>query len=276
MPFTPFLFPMTTPSLRFGIHDFLNARPLLVPLKEKASEAGFQIVTDTPSALADRLKSGDVDLAMIPSVEYFKSADSYRLVPDVCIASRGQVGTVLLLAKKPLAEITSVAVDVRSRTSVALLKILFPFSSDTKIYPVAPDLESMLAEHAAAMIIGDRALTLGDPGPGITVYDLSEEWFRQTGKTFVHAVVAVRQGINLDRARQDFIQQAKQEGRKRIKEIVRAHTELARVDTNVLEDYLENKIRYDLKADEMAGLTHFSHLCHEHGIIPEKISLQLI
>jgi len=266
----------TQPTLKFGIHDFLNACPLLVPLKEKASTVGFQIVTDTPSALADRLKSGDVDLAMIPSVEYFKSADDYRLVPDVCIASRGPVGTVLLLAKKPLTEITSVAVDLRSRTSIALLKILFPFPADTEIHPVVPDPASMLAEHSAALIIGDRALTLGDLGSGITVYDLSEEWFRQTGKPFVHAVVAVRQGVDLDRVRQDFIQQAKSEGRERIKEIVRAHTELAEVDTHVLEDYLENKIRYDLGAEEMNGLTHFSNLCHEHRIIPEKISFRFV
>lgn len=266
----------TIKLLRFGIHDFLNARPLLVPLQEKADAAGFAIVTDTPSALADRLKSGDLDLAMIPSVEYLKSADSYRLVPNVCIASRGPVGTVLLLAKKPLGEIRSIAADLRSRTSVALLKILFPFSPDIAIHPVPPDPESMLAEHSAALIIGDRALTLGNLDPGITVYDLSEEWFRQTGKTFVHAVVAVRQGIVLDHVRQDFIHKARREGCQRIKEIVRTHSGLAEVDANVLEDYLANKIRYGLDAEEMEGLIHFSKLCHEHGIIPEKISLQFV
>ena len=89
-------------------------------------------------------------------------------------------------------------------------------------------------------------------------------------------MVAVRQGVDLDRVRQDFIQQAKSAGRERIKEIVRAHTELAEVDTHVLEDYLENKIRYDLGAEEMNGLTHFSNLCHEHRIIPEKISFRFV
>ena len=61
---------------------------------------GFQVITDSPAALADRLKLNDLDLAMIPSVEYFKSADSYRLVPGICIASRGKVDTVLFLNEK--------------------------------------------------------------------------------------------------------------------------------------------------------------------------------
>ena len=189
---------MTQSALRFGIHDFLNASPLLLMLKEQGANLGFQIKTDSPAALADRLKAGNLDLAMIPSVEYFKLADSYRLVPRVCIASRGQVGSVLLLAKKPLSEISSVAADFRSRTSVALLKILFPFPSDLVVHLVPPDLESMLVDHSAALIIGDRALTLGEFDPSLTVYDLSEEWFRQTGKTFVHAVLAVHQRVVLD------------------------------------------------------------------------------
>lgn len=262
--------------LRFGIHDFLNASPLLLTLKEQGSDVGFQIEMDSPAALADRLKSGDLDLAMIPSVEYFKLADNYRLVQNVCIASRGQVGTVLLLAKQPLSEISSIAADFRSRTSVALLKILFPFNSDLVIHSVPPDLESMLADHSAALIIGDQALALGDFDSSLTIYDLSEEWFRQTGKTFVHAVLAVRQRVVLDYTKQDLIQQAKSEGLRRIKEIAIAHGRYSEIDPNVLEDYLKNKIRYDLDEEAMDGLTHFSNLCYEHGIIPNKISVKFV
>ena len=63
---------MTKPLLRFGIHNFLNASPLLLPLKEQGVNMGFQVIIDSPAVLADRLKSSDLDLAMIPSVEYFK------------------------------------------------------------------------------------------------------------------------------------------------------------------------------------------------------------
>ena len=267
---------MTQSLLKFGIHDFLNASPLLLPLREHGGDKGFQIVTGSPAALADKLKLGDLDLAMIPSVEYFKSVDRYRLVPNLCIASRGEVGTVLLLAQKPLREISSIAADNRSRTSVVLLKILFPFSSDLAIHSVPPDPESMLANHSAALIIGDRALTLGDFDSSITVYDLSEEWFRQTGRTFVHAVVAVRDEVCLDETQKKFIQKAKLEGCGRIKEIVRIYKGLPGIGPNVLEDYLKEKIKYDLNEEAMDGLTYFSNLCYEHGIIPNKISAQFI
>ena len=267
---------MVQPLLRLGIHDFLNASPLLLPLKEQGADMGFQIITDSPAALADRLRSADLDLAMIPSVEYFKSADSYRLIPDLCIASRGRVRTVLLLAKKPISEISSIAADVRFRTSVALLKILFPFNSDLSIHPFPPDPESMLADHSAALIIGDLAFTLGDLGPNLTVYDLSEEWFRQTGKTFVHAVVAVREKVSLDQAQKNFIQKTKVEGCGRIKEAVRVYKSLSEVDINVLEDYLEKKIKYDLDEAAIDGLTHFGNLCYQHGVISKKISIQFL
>ena len=197
-------FIMIKPLLRFGIHNFLNASPILLPLKEQGANMGFQVITDTPSALADRLKTSDLDLAMIPSVEYFKSADSYQLVPDVCIASRGEVGTVLFLTKKPINEIHSIAADNRSRTSVALLKILFSFRSDLSIRPFPPDLESMLVDHSAALIIGDAAFKLSNLDSSITIYDLSEEWYLQTGKTFVHAVVAVRKNICLTKKIHDL------------------------------------------------------------------------
>jgi chorismate dehydratase len=213
---------------------------------------------------------------MIPSVEYFKSADSYRLVPGVCIASRGEVGTVLFLTKKPIDEIRSIAADNRSRTSVALLKILFSFRLSLSIHPLPPDLESMLVDHSAALIIGDAAFKLSELDPSITVYDLSEEWFRQTGKTFVHAVVAVRKNIFLSQSQKKLIQQAKIEGCGRIKEVVRGYRGLPSIEAKVLENYLEKKIRYDLDAAAIDGLTHFNNLCYQRGIISKKYSIKFL
>ena len=267
---------MTQPLLRFGIHNFLNAGPLLLPLEEQGANMGFQVMTDSPAALADRLKSSDLDLAIIPSVEYFKLAESYRLVSDVCIASRGEVGTVLFLTKKPINEISSIAADNRSRTSVALLKILFSFNSDLSIRSFPPDLESMLVDHSAALIIGDAAFKLSELDPSITVYDLSEEWFRQTGKTFVHAVVAVRKNIFLSQSQKKFIQQAKIEGCGRVKEVVRGYRGLPGIEAKVLENYLEKKIRYDLDEAAIDGLTHFNNLCYQRGIISKKYSIKFL
>ena len=130
------------------------------------------------------------------------------------------MGTVLFLTKKPINEIRSIAADNRSRTSVALLKILFSFRSDLSIHPFPPDLESMLVDHSAALIIGDSAFKLSNLDSSITVYDLSEEWFRRTGKTFVHAVVAVRKNISLSQSQKKFIQQANKEGWARLQALI--------------------------------------------------------
>ena len=267
---------MTQPLLRFGIHNFLNASPLLLPLKENGLHMGLQVITDSPAALADRLKSNDLDLAMIPSVEYFKSADSYRLVSGICIASRGKVDTVLFLTKKPINKISSIAADNRSRTSVALLKILFPFNSDLTIDSFPPDLESMLVDHSAALVIGDPAFKLNNLDPSITVYDLSEEWFQQTGKTFVHAVIAARKKISLNQIQKQFLQQAKVEGCGKIKEIVRDYKGLSSVNVEVLENYLEKKIGYDLDKEAIEGLIHFNNLCYQRGIISKKYPITFL
>ncbi len=258
--------------LRFGMHDFLNARPLLGPLRERGESAGLDLVIDAPAALAEKLKSGELDLAMVPAVEYLREADTYRLVPDVCIASRGEVGTVLLISKVPVKKIRSLAVDNRSRTSIALLKVLFTFPVTLEVHPSDPDPDTMLKDHEAALIIGDRALEY-KTAPGLVVYDLSAEWFRQTGKTFVHAVVAVRPEINLDKSILEFFREAKREGLAGIDSVVEAYVKESGADPELCADYLKRKIIYDLGDEEMDGLTHFRDLCHEKGIIPEKHSI---
>ncbi|HIA32503.1 MAG TPA: hypothetical protein EYN83_04570, partial [Nitrospinaceae bacterium] len=136
--------------------------------------------------------------------------------------------------------------------------------------------ESMLVDHSAALIIGDAAFKLSELDPSITVYDLSEEWFRQTGKTFVHAVVAVRKNIFLSQSQKKFIQQAKIEGCGRVKEVVRGYKGLPGIEAKVLENYLEKKIRYDLNEAAIDGLTHFNNLCYQRGIISKKYSIKFL
>jgi chorismate dehydratase len=189
-----------------------------------------------------------------------------RLLPGICIASRGAVWTVLLIAKAPLAEVRSVALDNRSRTSAALLRILFEdrFHPEVKYLPAAPDVAEMLKIHDAALIIGDPALNIEHQGTN--VYDLSEEWFERTGNTFVHAVVAARPGVSLTDEMTGAIRAARQEAPGEIAGIAKIHAgKYARC-----EDYLRHRIRYELGEEELLGLAVFRDLCHERGLIPQK------
>ena len=256
--------------LRFGFHDFLNAQPLLVPLKRVAEKADLELVLDVPSALAGRLKAGELDLAMIPSIEYLRNAGVYRLFPALSIASRGPVSTVLLISKTPLLEIRSLAADNRSLTSVALLRILYgdSFADPIEMHAADPDLSLMMENHDAALLIGDQALK-ADLASTWAVYDLSQAWFEKTGKTFVHAVVAVRGGVDLSEETCDLILQAKHQGMAEMDDIIKSCAGLYGVDEKVCADYLRSKVLYDLAEEEVEGLIRFRDLCHEHGLIEE-------
>ena len=269
---------MSKKFLRFGLHDFLNAQPLLVPLLEDAEKNRMEMVTGFPSQLAEMLASGRLDLAMIPTVEYLKGAAGYRLIPDIAIASRDKVGTVLLVTKRPVEEVKTLALDNRSRTSVALLKILFAanFRRDIVLEPLPPEPRAMLKTHDAALIIGDQNFSLPELEDKTRVYDLSAEWFKKTGKTFVHAVLAIREGVVLGEGFNDAIQSAKREGLLRIPSIVKEYAKGKGLDSIVCEDYLRNKIIYDLGEQEMEGMALFQQLCYEQGLISKKYPLQFI
>ena len=243
---------------------------------KRASGAGLEIKTDSPARLADQLSSGKLDMAMIPAIEYLKQADRFRLLPNVSISSRNKVGTVLLVSKVPLNAIRSLALDNRSRTSIALFRILYSnvIPRGLKIARQDPDPEKMLNHHDAALIIGDQAL--GISKEGVSIYDLSEEWFKRTEKTFVHAVIAVREGIKVESRIIQTLLDAKQEGLQNLDMIVQAQANKTGHPVFLLRDYLKNKIRYDFGEEEMEGLMHFQSLCHEFGLVPKKFPLRFV
>jgi chorismate dehydratase len=269
---------MAGKKLKFGFHDFINAQPLLVPLRERAQQLGVTLITGSPASLAERLQAGELDLAMIPSIEYLKDASRYRLLPGVAVASRGPVDTVLFASRVPLQKVQSVALDVRSRTSAALLQVLFGeiFPSDVTLESTDPDPQAMLKNHDAALIIGDPAFSLRSAYPDLQVVDLSEQWFEQTGKTFVHAIVAVRNGVELDQVFLDTVQDAKKEGQSRIESIAQTESEQSGIGLATCLDYLTTKIIYDLGQEEMIGLQHFRDVCFEKGILDHKDTIQFV
>jgi chorismate dehydratase len=266
---------MTHRPLQFGIHDFLNSRPLLKPLRAQSAAAGWKIRTDTPAGLAAQLEDGKLDLALIPSFEYLRNADRYLLFPDFAISSRGAVRTVLLALKPPIENATRIAVDERSRTSIRLLRLLFQerFPKTATYHPAPPDADTMLAHHDAALVIGDEALHL-QARPDLEIFDLSEEWFRKTGRTFVHAVLAVRDGVTLTAPQNDAIRNSKETARQHIPAVARDHSARSGIDVAVCCDYLENKIIYNLREEEVAGLIHFRDACIKNEWLAETLPIR--
>ncbi len=265
-------------KLKLGFHNFLNAKPLLMPLFEMAESLGCEVCIDTPSYLAGKLGSGELDIAMIPSVEYLRSADSYKLLPGVAIASCDKVETVLFIARKNLEEIQTISLDNRSKTSVALFNILFADKLNPKVETIVedPDPEKGLERYDAALIIGDHAFKAVSNFSNVTIYDLSHEWFILTGKPFVHAVIAVRKETEFPEGFVDNFEKIKADGKKRIPDIAKMHAASIGINECIAEDYLSNKIIYDLDEKGLDGLKTFQNLCLEKGLIKEKFPLQFV
>src|SRR5262245_36072913 len=113
---------MTMPDqIRIGAVSYLNTKPLVYDLQALAPQA--QLILDYPSRLADQMARGELDVALIPVIEYFR-AGTYSLVPNISIASCGPVLSVTLFSRTPWSAIRRIALDEGSRTSAALAQVL--------------------------------------------------------------------------------------------------------------------------------------------------------
>ena len=245
--------------LRLGVVSYLNAAPTVHGL---AGDARFEIVRDVPARIAERLHAGEIDLGLIPSIEY--AAGDYAIVPGVAIASRGPVRSVVLLHHGRLSDVRRVALDAGSRTSVALLRVLLRErrGPEPEYVTMPPDVTAMLHSADAALVIGDPALYYDGPASRL---DLGEEWAARTGRPFVYAFWAGRPGA-AGEADVERLQAAAAAGQAAVTQIAASyngHPERAALN----ESYLRRHIVYDLGAAELAGLGEFYARAHACGLI---------
>src|ERR1035437_8859649 len=177
--------------LRISAISYLNTAPLMWDFEHGEAGRDFDISYTLPSACARSLADGTADIGIIPAAAYAE-IPGLQVLSEVAIASRRAVRSILLVSKIPIEKVRTVALDTSSMTSVALTKVLFEkwLGGGRTFTPMAPDIDSMLAEHDAGLLIGDPALKI-DRARYHTL-DLAEEWIRHTGKPFVFAFWAVR------------------------------------------------------------------------------------
>jgi chorismate dehydratase len=257
-------------KIRIGAVNYLNTKPLIYNLAALAGRAELSL--DYPSSLADQLQSGQLDVALIPIIEYFR-AGSYTLVPGISIASRGPVLSVTLFSRKPWDAIRRVALDEGSRTSAALAQILLTHRHGVKaeIVPLPLDQKAEGADADAVLLIGDRAMHACLPGFA-HAFDLGQEWHEWTGLPFVYAAWAVRAGVQLGSVLSAF-KQAKEEGCSNIGPIAAREAPLLGLDAGFCRRYLANIINFDLGPREQAGMHHFYMLACELGLARPGINV---
>jgi len=273
---------MTEP-LTLGTVPYLNAEPLLHGL---AGRDDVRVRAAAPSALGEMLRRGEVDAALVPSVEYFRlSAEggerdrgrrATRLVAlDVAaIGSRGPVGSVRLFGYTEVKAVRRVHLDPASRTSNALARLLmvrqmglsphFAMPGEGRPGARAPDAE---------VVIGDRALR--PPPEGVRwVVDLGEAWDRLVHLPFVYAFWAARAGTDLERLR-GLLAEARDAGLAAREAIAQAAAERLGLPVDRLRRYLLHQVRYTFGASERKGLRAFARMAAEEGLVPDWSRLRM-
>lgn len=253
--------------IRLGAVAYLNARPLVHGLDGRTDLFGLRF--DPPSQCAELLHANAIDIGMIPSVEFWRGADDYAVVPGMGIISRGPVASVALFTQQPVQEIRTIAADTSSRTSNALLRVLCAerFAIAPEFVEMAPDAGRMLRECDAALIIGDPALYLDADAAGLTKIDLGAEWTALTDLPFVWAFWAGRPAV-VTAPVVEALTRARDEGVAASDEIADTYCGPARAAQG--RTYLRENIQYVLGAGEEAGLRRFYDLAEHHGLIDTR------
>lgn len=258
---------------RVAASSYLNSAPLIWSFLHGPRRAEVRLWTDAaPARCADLLARGQVEAALVPVIEYQRLPE-VAVVDGVCVGARREVQSVVLVTRRErLAEVGSVALDTSSRTSAALVEVIFRefVGRAPRLSPAEPDLRRMLEEHDAALVIGDPAMTFAREG--LRVHDMAALWRGFTGLGFVFALWMGREGAT--RA-VDFAG-ARDEGVARIEEIAAAYEpELSRPRAELVS-YLRDNICYEMDADMRAGLELFFRLAHRHGVTRELKPLKFL
>jgi len=243
---------------RIGAVSYLNSKPLIEGLSGRLS-AGV-LTLDYPSRLADQLKNGELDVALIPSVEYLRG-DDYAIVSDACVAARGPVLSVKLYTRVPFGDIKTLALDEGSRTSAMLSRVMlyerYGVLPERVPFPLHQSTEEVNAD--AILMIGDRAMF--DPTETFhDVWDLGDEWYRWTGLPFVFAMWVARER-RLDEAElSKTLSAARDLGVSRIHEISQRESPLLKLPVSTIETYLGKHLHFTLGSAERHGLALYHEL----------------
>jgi chorismate dehydratase len=258
--------------VRVACVEYLNARPLVRGLDQRPDL--FSLRFDVPARCAWWLHESEVDLALIPTIEYLRRPD-YHVVPDIAVTSNGPVASVAIFTKRPTTAIRSIAIDSSSRTAVALLRILCAkwFDIEPTFVSMRPDLPAMLKRCDAALLIGDIALFTEHETTDLYKVDLGEEWKAMTNLPFVWAFWAGRPGA-VEPSHIDALRAARAAGADALDEVVAAYGPGNEDEAALARTYLSTNVQFALTAECLAGLNRFFDAALDQGVVQQAASVR--
>jgi predicted solute-binding protein len=238
---------------RIGSVPYLNAVPLTRGIES-------ELIFATPSKLAELLRKGELDAALVSITEVLFH-DGYDILDGISIASLGEVYSVILAHKKPLEEAKEVFCDTASLTGLNLMKVLL---AERAVFPEFKPLDNYKGtrEKDFVLLIGDPAIDFQRSKHQHEIFDLGAAWTDMTRLPFVYAVWALRRGIENMELRRE-LREAKNFGIETIDAIIETRDEY---DEDFRRDYFEWNIQYHLASDEKRGIEKFCELLQKHKL----------
>lgn len=242
-----------TSKFRIGSVPYLNAAPL-------TRDIDGELIFAPPTKLAEMLQRDELDAALVSITEVLLN-DRYDILDGVAIGSLGEVYSVILAHKKPLAEVTEIFCDTASLTSVNLLKVLL---AEKNLFPQFKPLENyeVAKEKDFVLLIGDTAIEFQRSAHTHEIFDLGLAWTELTNLPFVYAVWALRRGIE-NKVLRSELKQAKRFGMETLDHIIETREEF---DADFRRDYFEWHIQYHLGEDEKRAIAKFCELLRKHKL----------
>ncbi len=282
---------------RISASSYSNTAPLVWSFLYGQNRGRCELILDNaPARSAELLATGRVDAALVPVVEYQRIEDAL-IIPDVCVGAREKVRSVCLVTNgKDLADVKSVALDVSSRTSVALTKIIFRefYNANPAFQSAEPNLDAMLETSDCALLIGDPALVIADCGLRIAdlkesktkdqrpktknqfrKFDLVEIWRDFTGFGFVFAMWMTREEKKETAKSIDFAR-ARDEGLRHLEEIISNYETEISLTHEDFKKYLSEIISYSVDDSMRKGLELYFKLAAKNDLIDKNKDLRFL
>jgi len=266
--------------LRVSAISYLNTAPLMWNFEHGSRleelRRQFEVDYTIPSRCAQMLAEGSADIGIIPVAAY-ATIPNLSVLPDIAIASKNSVRSILLVAERPLDQIRTVALDNSSRTSAALIQVLFRkyWEREVDFAPVDPSLANMLGKYDAALLIGDPALQVDRAR--FQTWDLAEEWRRFTGKPFVFAFWAMRSDTPSDEEAArvgEIFRDSRDTGLRHIDVIAKEWSERLELPGDLIGRYLTDNVHYYLDQENIAGMQLFFEYAAELQVLPHAPELK--
>jgi chorismate dehydratase len=261
---------------RIAASSYLNTAPLIWSFQHGTRRDLVQLITDTaPARCADLLMGGQVEAALVPIIEYQRIAEA-RVVPNVCVGSHSAVRSVVLISKyEDLKNVRRLALDDSSRTSQALVKIIFRefVGFEPEWETSAPNPQLMLERSDAALLIGDPAMKIAPKD--FYVFDLATLWHRYTDTGFVFAMWMARADSVDAVSKLDFAG-ARDEGLEQIEQIISQYENDLLLRRDEIRKYLTENITFHVDESLEQGSQLYFELAKKHGLIADNKPLKFI